>query len=51
MARALAQLGQLTQTNAAGGPGEHFRRQAPERQSDMLKNKIVTDLINLVGKA
>jgi hypothetical protein len=49
VARVRARLGRLTQASAAqesASAAKHLNA-----QSDMLKNKIVTDLINLVGKA
>ena len=50
VARALAQLGQLTQTNAAGAQESASAAQHLNAQSDTLKD-IVTGLVTLVGKA
>jgi methyl-accepting chemotaxis protein/methyl-accepting chemotaxis protein-1 (serine sensor receptor) len=50
VARALAQLGQLTQTNAAGAQQSASAAQHLNAQSDALKS-IVIDLIALVGTA
>jgi methyl-accepting chemotaxis protein/methyl-accepting chemotaxis protein-1 (serine sensor receptor) len=50
VARALAQLGQLTQTNAAGAQESASAAQHLNAQSDTLNN-IVTDIISLVGTA
>jgi methyl-accepting chemotaxis protein/methyl-accepting chemotaxis protein-1 (serine sensor receptor) len=49
VARALAQLGQLTQTNAAGAQESASAAQHLNAQSDTLKD-IVTGLVTLVGK-